>query len=78
LGVQAVALGGAGVLVKPISGDELLNALSDVRTRIGERLERADLLRAARSAARGARCPETSPRSRRPRRAARPRSASRK
>ena len=54
LGVQAVALGGAGVLVKPISGDELLNALSDVRTRIGERLERADLLRAARSAARGA------------------------
>ena len=54
LGVQAVALGGAGVLVKPLSGDELLNALSDVRTRIGERLERADLLRAARSAARGA------------------------
>jgi len=54
LGVQAVALGGAGVLVKPISGDELLNALSDVRTRIGERLERAELLRAARNAARGA------------------------
>lgn len=54
LGVQAVALGGAGVLVKPVSGDELLNALSDVRTRIGERLERAELLRAARSAARGA------------------------
>ena len=54
LGVQAVALGGAGVLVRPISGDELLNALSDVRTRIGERLERAELLRAARSAARGA------------------------
>jgi CheY-like chemotaxis protein len=54
LGVQAVALGGAGVLVKPLSGDELLNALTDVRTRIGERLERADLLRAARSAARGA------------------------
>jgi DNA-binding response OmpR family regulator/GGDEF domain-containing protein len=54
LGVQAVALGGAGVLVKPISGDELLNSLSDVRTRISERLERADLLKAARSAARGA------------------------
>lgn len=54
LGVQAVALGGAGVLVKPISGDELLNSLSDVRTRIGERLERAELLKAARSAARGA------------------------
>jgi GGDEF domain-containing protein len=54
LGVQAVALGGAGVLVKPISGDELLNAVSDVRTRIGERIERAELMRAARSAARGA------------------------
>jgi DNA-binding response OmpR family regulator/GGDEF domain-containing protein len=54
LGVQAVALGGAGVLVKPLSGDELLNALSDVRTRLGERMERAELLRAARSAARGA------------------------
>lgn len=54
LGVQAVALGGAGVLVKPLSGDELLNALSDVRTRLGERLERAELLRAARSAQRGA------------------------
>jgi DNA-binding response OmpR family regulator/GGDEF domain-containing protein len=54
LGVQAVALGAAGVLVKPISGDELLNALGDVRTRIAERLERAELLRAARSAARGA------------------------
>jgi DNA-binding response OmpR family regulator len=52
LGVQAVALGGAGVLVKPISGDELLNAVSDVRTRIGERIERAELMRAARSAAR--------------------------
>ncbi len=54
LGVQAVALGGAGVLVRPISGDELMNALSDVRTRLGERLERTELLRAARSAARGA------------------------
>lgn len=54
LGVQAVALGAAGVLVRPISGDELFNALTDVRTRIAERMERADLLRAARSAARGA------------------------
>lgn len=54
LGVQAVALGASGVLVKPLGGDELLNALSDVRTRIAERLERAELLRAARSAARGA------------------------
>ncbi len=54
LGVQAVALGGAGVLVKPIAGDEVLHALSEVRTRMAERLERAELLRAARSAARGA------------------------
>jgi DNA-binding response OmpR family regulator len=54
LGVQAVALGAAGVLVKPLSGDELLGALGDVRTRIAERLERAELLRAARSAALGA------------------------
>ncbi|HYP87062.1 MAG TPA: response regulator, partial [Polyangiaceae bacterium] len=54
LGVQAVALGATGVLVKPLSGDELLNALVDVRTRIGERLERAELLRTARSAARSA------------------------
>jgi GGDEF domain-containing protein len=52
--VQAVALGAAGVLVKPLAGDELLSSLSDVRTRLGERLERAELLRAAKSAARGA------------------------
>jgi len=49
LGVQAVALGASGVLVKPLSGDELLNSLGDVRTRLAERLERAELLRAARS-----------------------------
>lgn len=54
LGVQAVALGGAGVLVSPVSGDELLSAVSDVRTRLAEQRERAELLRAARSAERGA------------------------
>jgi ActR/RegA family two-component response regulator/GGDEF domain-containing protein len=47
LGVQASALGSAGTLVLPLSGDELLNALSDVRTRLVERLERLRLERAA-------------------------------
>ncbi len=47
LGVQASALGSAGTLVLPLSGDELLNALSDVRTRLAERLERLRLERAA-------------------------------
>ncbi|MEO6602852.1 MAG: response regulator [Polyangiaceae bacterium] len=47
LGVQASALGSAGTLVMPLSGDELLNALSDVRTRLAERLERMRLVRAA-------------------------------
>ena len=47
LGVQATALGSAGTLVMPLSGDELLNALSDVRTRLAERDERLRLERAA-------------------------------
>lgn len=47
LGVQASALGSAGTLVLPLSGDELLNALSDVRTRLAERIERVRLERAA-------------------------------
>lgn len=47
LGVQAAALGSAGTLVLPVSGDELLNALSDVRTRLSERDERLRLERAA-------------------------------
>ncbi len=54
LGVQAVALGGAGMRVMPVSGDELLSALADVRTRLAERRERAQLMEVARSAARGA------------------------
>ncbi len=78
LGVQGVALGGAGVLVKPISGDELLNALSDVRTRLGERLERTELLRRREVPRVARRCRTTSPRSPPPRPAARPRSAWRK
>ena len=47
LGVQAAALGSAGTLVMPLSGDELLNALSDVRTRLAERSERLRLERVA-------------------------------
>jgi len=47
LGVQATALGSAGTLVMPLSGDELMNALADVRTRLAEREERLRLERAA-------------------------------
>ncbi len=47
LGVQAAALGSAGTLVLPLSGDELLNALSDVRTRLAERETRLRLERVA-------------------------------
>src|SRR5450432_765538 len=47
LGMQAAALGSAGTLVMPLSGDELLNALSDVRTRMVERSERLRLERVA-------------------------------
>ena len=52
LGVQATALGSAGTLVLPLSGDELMNALSDVRTRLAERDERLRLERAAAAASR--------------------------
>ncbi|HEY5373924.1 MAG TPA: response regulator [Polyangiaceae bacterium] len=54
LGVQAASLGSAGTLVMPLSGDELLNALSDVRTRHAERAERFRLERAAAASARQA------------------------
>ena len=54
LGVQAASLGSSGTLVMPLSGDELLNALSDVRTRHAERDERFRLQRAAAASARHA------------------------
>lgn len=44
-GTQAIALGGTGVLVLPLSGDELLTVLSDVRTRRAERQARLRLER---------------------------------
>ena len=47
LGTQAMALGGAGMLVLPLAGDELLTALSDVRTRLAERAQRVALERQA-------------------------------
>jgi GGDEF domain-containing protein/ActR/RegA family two-component response regulator len=47
LGIQAASLGSAGTLVMPLSGDELLNALSEVRTRLAERSERLRLQRIA-------------------------------
>jgi PleD family two-component response regulator len=52
LGVQATALGSAGTLVLPLSGDELMNALGDVRTRLAEREERLRLERAAAASSR--------------------------
>ena len=54
LGVQATALGSAGTLVLPLSGDELMNALADVRTRLAEREERLRLERAAAASTRHA------------------------
>ncbi len=50
LAAQAIALGGAGALVMPLSGDEVLTALSEVRTRRGERQLKRELDRAQRSA----------------------------
>jgi ActR/RegA family two-component response regulator/GGDEF domain-containing protein len=52
LGVQATALGSAGTLVLPLSGDELMNALADVRTRLAERDARLRLERAAAASSR--------------------------
>jgi len=47
LGTQAMALGGSGMLVLPLAGDELLTALADVRTRMAERAARVELERVA-------------------------------
>ncbi len=45
LGTQAIALGGTGLLLMPLSGDELLGAVSSVRTRAAERVIREELER---------------------------------
>ena len=47
LGTKALALGGSGLLVLPLSGDELLTCLADVRTRHGERAKLERLAREA-------------------------------
>jgi CheY-like chemotaxis protein/GGDEF domain-containing protein len=47
LGTQAMALGGSGMLVLPLAGDELLTALAEVRTRLAERAARVELERMA-------------------------------
>jgi GGDEF domain-containing protein len=54
LGTQAVSLGGAGLVMLPLSGDELLTVLSDVRSRRGERLLRQKLEHEAQVSRRGA------------------------
>jgi GGDEF domain-containing protein/DNA-binding response OmpR family regulator len=54
LATQAVALGGSGVMLLPLSGDELLTALADVRTRRAEREQRVRLEREAAASRRGA------------------------
>jgi GGDEF domain-containing protein len=54
LATQAVALGGSGVMLLPLSGDELLTALADVRTRRAEREQRLRLEREAAASRRGA------------------------
>lgn len=54
LGTQAVSLGGAGLVMLPLSGDELLTVLADVRARRSERLLREKLQREAAESRRGA------------------------
>lgn len=44
-GAHALALGGAGLFLLPLGGDEVLNAVSSVRTRLAERDQRAKLER---------------------------------
>lgn len=51
---NAVALGGAGLLMLPIGGDEILSSIESVRMRLAERAMRAELEQAARLAARAA------------------------
>lgn len=45
VGAQAIALGGTGLLMLPLSGDELLVALADVRGRLVQHAERRQLER---------------------------------
>ncbi len=51
---NAVALGGAGLLMLPIGGDEILSSIESVRMRLAERAFRVELEQGARLAARAA------------------------
>jgi ActR/RegA family two-component response regulator len=51
---NAVALGGAGLLMLPVGGDEILSAVASVKARVAERALRIDLERAATMYARAA------------------------
>jgi CheY-like chemotaxis protein len=50
LGTQAVALGAAGVLVLPLTGDDVLTTLAEVRTRLAEKELYRELQRSAHAA----------------------------
>jgi len=52
LGAQAVALGGAGLIMMPPSGDELLTAAAEVRAKQGAQREKLELEQRARLAER--------------------------
>lgn len=54
IGAQAVALGGAGLIMMPPSGDELLSAASNVRARLAAAMERQTLQQQAGFARRAA------------------------
>lgn len=54
-GAHALALGGAGLFLLPLGGDELLNAVSAVRARLAERGLRAKMERESSVTARAAR-----------------------
>jgi GGDEF domain-containing protein len=53
LATQALSLGGAGLVMLPLSGDELLTVLADIRARRNERLLREKLERDAQESRRG-------------------------
>jgi CheY-like chemotaxis protein len=50
LGTQAIALGAAGVLVLPLTGDDVLTTLAEVRTRLAEKELYRQLQRSAHAA----------------------------
>ena len=51
---NAVALGGAGLIMMPAGGDEILSAISAVKIKLADRAQRAELERAALAYARAA------------------------